>query len=105
VSSAEGLDVGLRRSAKRVSDRFQGKKDAGSSGALPPFAAQEIRLFESRSRFQKPLGLSASPQGGARERGLVDCLAVGRTLGAVVAVAVAKAYGWRAAGFGSVLRD
>ena len=38
------------KSAKRVSDRFQGKKDAGLSGGLPPLAAHASKYQLSHFR-------------------------------------------------------
>ena len=45
--SGELAVVELCSSAQRVSDRFQGKKDSGWSGALPPAAAQASKYQRS----------------------------------------------------------
>ena len=40
----------LCSSARRVSDRFQGKKEAGSSGTFPPFSEQASKYQLSHFR-------------------------------------------------------
>ena len=47
---AEGLLVGLSRSARRACDTFQGKKEAGFTGAFPLLAAQTSKYQLSHFR-------------------------------------------------------
>ena len=62
------MPVELCRSAKRVSDRFQGKKEATVSGALPPLAARAAKCQRSHTR-----GLILQRASVARIENIIVC--------------------------------